>query len=187
MVKGEREGEGVDLVKFGGLTMVTTVANNDATAWRGRGGGMMAAWRGGGIRDGRKALQRRKEGRNAECRRLDLNRANFSSLSLGKEDLCIICCLHARALTHTTSDTVGFDRIPTSGLMRVICIALLRSWTSALPGHIGYWHFWQVCPHKEYQKMVLISFEHLQKISNFPKLQGCGAKNEPATPISNLK
>ena len=79
---------------------------------------------GGGIRDGRKALQRRKEGRNAECRRLDLNRANFSSLSLGKEDLCIICCLHARALTHTTSDTVGFDRIPTAGLMRVICIAL---------------------------------------------------------------
>ena len=57
-----------------------------------------------------------------------------------------------------------------------------KPWTSVLPGHNGYWHFSQVCPHKEFQKMVLISLEHLEKISNFPKLQGCGAKNEPATP-----
>ena len=33
MVKGGRgKGEGVNLVKFDGLTMVTTVANNEATA-----------------------------------------------------------------------------------------------------------------------------------------------------------
>ena len=34
--------------------------------------------------------------------------------------------------------------------------------------------------------MVLISFNHLYKISNFPKLQGYSSKNEPATLISNL-
>ena len=34
--------------------------------------------------------------------------------------------------------------------------------------------------------MILISFEHLKKIFNFPKLQGCGSKNELAMPISNL-
>ena len=62
-----------------------------------------------------------------------------------------------------------------------------QSWTSVLPGHISYWHFWQVFPYKEFQKTVLISFEQLKKISNFPKLQGCGSKNEPATPISILK
>ena len=60
-----------------------------------------------------------------------------------------------------------------------------EAWTSVLSGHIGFWHFWQVCPHKEFQKMVVISFEHLEKISNFPKLQGWGSKNEPAMPISN--
>ena len=35
--------------------------------------------------------------------------------------------------------------------------------------------------------MALLSFEHLKKISNFPKLQGCGSKNEPAIPISHLR
>ena len=38
---GRGEGKGVDLVKFGGLTMVTTLANNDTTALRGRSGSMM--------------------------------------------------------------------------------------------------------------------------------------------------
>ena len=65
-------------------------------------------------------------------------------------------------------------------------LGFVRAWTSVLPGHIGFWHFWQVPPHEEFEKMVLISFEHLKKISNFPKLQGCGSKNEPAMPISNL-
>ena len=37
---GRGEGKGVDLVKFGGLTMVTIVANNAATARRVRGVGM---------------------------------------------------------------------------------------------------------------------------------------------------
>ena len=46
---------------------------------------------------------------------------------------------------------------------------------------------WQVCPHKEFQKIVVISFEHLEKISNFPKLQECGSKKGPDTPISNLE
>ena len=32
----------------------------------------------------------------------------------------------------------------------------------------------------------MISFEDLQKISNFAKLQGRSSKNEPATPISIL-
>ena len=31
--------------------------------------------------------------------------------------------------------------------------------------------------------MVQISFEHPSKISNFPKLQGCGLKNEPVVLI----
>ena len=44
------------------------------------------------------------------------------------------------------------------------------TWISGLPGHTGFWNFWQVCPHEEFQKLVLISFEHLKKISNFPKL-----------------
>ena len=57
---------------------------------------------------------------------------------------------------------------------------------SVVPGHIGFWHFWQVCPHYNFQKMVLISFEHLKKISHFPKLQGCGSKNKPAVPFLNL-
>ena len=29
---------------------------------------------------------------------------------------------------------------------------IVKPWTSSLPGHIGYWDFWQVCPHKEFQK-----------------------------------
>ena len=58
--------------------------------------------------------------------------------------------------------------------------------TSVLPGHIDSCHFWQVCPIEEFQKVVLISFEHIKKLSNFPKLQGYGKKNEPATPISYL-
>ena len=62
-----------------------------------------------------------------------------------------------------------------------------HSWTSGLPGHTGFWHFWQVCPYELFQKMVLISFKHRKNISNFPKLQGCGAKNEPAVSISILK
>ena len=66
-------------------------------------------------------------------------------------------------------------------------LLLHNPWTSVLSGHIGFWHFWQVCPHQEFQKMVVISFEHLEKISNFPKLQGWGSKNAPARPISNLK
>ena len=61
-----------------------------------------------------------------------------------------------------------------------------RAWTSVLSGHIGFWHFWQVCPHKEFQKMVVISFEHLEKISNFTKFHDCGSKTELAMPISNL-
>ena len=35
-------------------------------------------------------------------------------------------------------------------------------------------------------KMILVSFAHLKKISNFLKLQGCGSKNELATPFQNL-
>ena len=33
-------------------------------------------------------------------------------------------------------------------------------WTLVLSGHIGSWQFWQVCPHKEFQKMVVTSFEN---------------------------
>ena len=38
---------------------------------------------------------------------------------------------------------------------------LHKTWTSGLPGHIASEHFWQVCPHKEFQKMIVITFEHL--------------------------
>ena len=41
--EGRGEGKGVDLVKFGGLTMVTTVANNNGTAQT-RGEDAVAAW-----------------------------------------------------------------------------------------------------------------------------------------------
>ena len=34
--------------------------------------------------------------------------------------------------------------------------------------------------------MIVISFEDLQKISLFPKFEGCGLKIESATPISIL-
>ena len=34
-------------------------------------------------------------------------------------------------------------------------------WTSGLPGYEASWLFWQVCTHTEFQKVVLISFEHL--------------------------
>ena len=35
--------------------------------------------------------------------------------------------------------------------------------------------------------MILISFEHLQKILIFPKFQGCNSKIVPATPFSILR
>ena len=39
---------------------------------------------------------------------------------------------------------------------------------------------------KKFEKMLVISFDHIQKMYNFAKLQVCGSKNEPATPIFNL-
>ena len=38
---------------------------------------------------------------------------------------------------------------------------LHKTWTSGLPGHIDFEHFWQVCPHKEFQQKIVITFEHL--------------------------
>ena len=35
--------------------------------------------------------------------------------------------------------------------------------------------------------MILISFEHLQKLLIFPKFQGCNLKIVPATPVRILK
>ena len=40
---------------------------------------------------------------------------------------------------------------------------LVHSWTLVSSGHIGFWHFWQVCPYEEFQKMVLISLKVLKK------------------------
>ena len=40
--------------------------------------------------------------------------------------------------------------------------------------------------YKEFQKMVVISFKDLEKISNFTKFHDCGSKTELATPISDL-
>ena len=37
-------------------------------------------------------------------------------------------------------------------------------------------------PIRNFFKMELISFEYLEEISNFPKLQDCGSKNEAAMP-----
>ena len=42
-----------------------------------------------------------------------------------------------------------------------------KAWTSGLPGHIASWHFWQVCSHNEFQKMVIIPFVYLEKINIF--------------------
>ena len=50
---------------------------------------------------------------------------------------------------------LGTIPIRTSPLLNV------NPWTSRLPGCIVSLHFWQVCPHKEFKKMILISFEHL--------------------------
>ena len=47
--------------------------------------------------------------------------------------------------------------------------------------------FGKFVPMRNFKKTVLISFEYLLKISIFPKLHGCGSKNGPAMPISNLK
>ena len=61
-----------------------------------------------------------------------------------------------------------------------------KTWTSGLPGRLASGQFFQICQFKGWPKMIVISFEHLKKISNFPNLQGCGSKTEPAVPISNL-
>ena len=37
----------------------------------------------------------------------------------------------------------------------------IYTWTSGLPGHIASGHFWQVFLQKEFQKMIIITFEHL--------------------------
>ena len=68
-----------------------------------------------------------------------------------------------------------------------VCLKLVYTWTSGLPGQIASGHFWQVFPHKEFQKMIVITFKHLWKLSYFPKFQGCGSKNEPSRPIFNFK
>ena len=46
-----------------------------------------------------------------------------------------------------------------------------------LPGRIASWHFLQLFPHKEFQKMVLKSFEDIQKISIFCFMQKGVAQN----------
>ena len=43
----------------------------------------------------------------------------------------------------------------------------IRPWTSGLPGHIASGHFWQLFPHKEFQKMVIMTFVQLEKINIF--------------------
>ena len=71
---------------------------------------------------------------------------------------------------------------------RLQVCSIVYSWTSGLPGHLASgWFFFQICQFKRWQKMIVMSSEHLKKISNFPKLQGCGFKNGPAIPTSNLK
>ena len=45
-----------------------------------------------------------------------------------------------------------------------ITVGLLQvhsPWTLGLPGHIASGHFWQVFPHKEFRKLIVIAFEHL--------------------------
>ena len=44
----------------------------------------------------------------------------------------------------------------------VMCLGTdYKTWTSGLPRRIASGHFWQVSPHKEFQKLIVITFEHL--------------------------
>ena len=47
--------------------------------------------------------------------------------------------------------------------------------------------FFQIHYLEKFLKMPIMSFEHLQIMHNFAKLQLCGSKNEPVVPILNLK
>ena len=59
-------------------------------------------------------------------------------------------------------------------------------WISVLTGFTAWTDFWHFLYHWKYQSMVLLSFEHLEKIRFFPKYGGCGSKIESAMPISIL-
>ena len=61
-----------------------------------------------------------------------------------------------------------------------------ETWISVLTGFTARSDFWHFSYHWKYQKMILLSFEHLEKIRIFPKYGGCGSKIESATPISIL-
>ena len=64
---------------------------------------------------------------------------------------------------------------------------LQSAWISVLTGFTARSDFWHFSYHWKYQKMILLSFEHLEKIRIFPKYGGCGSKIESAMPISILK
>ena len=90
------------------------------------------------------------------------------------------------------SDTFS-DRVITKKILQVerqrivlFRYMLLESWISVLTGFIAGTDFWHFLYRRKYQNMILLSFEHLQKIRIFPKSGGRGSKIEPAMPISIL-
>ena len=54
---------------------------------------------------------------------------------------------------------------------------------SFTPGLLAWVNFFQLLLWWKFLKLIVISFADLQKISLFPKFEGCGSKIEPATPI----
>ena len=58
--------------------------------------------------------------------------------------------------------------------------------TTEVHGRMTHWEFLKIRTEQKYQKIILITFIHLQKLYRFWKLWGCGSKDMPATPFSIL-
>ena len=56
-----------------------------------------------------------------------------------------------------------------------------------IPGRCSYWDFLKVIGYWKFQKIIVIPFEHLQKLYWFWKFEGCSSKIRRATPIWILK
>ena len=52
-----------------------------------------------------------------------------------------------------------------------------------IPGRCSYWDFLKVIGYWKFQKIIVVPFEHLQKLYWFWKFEGCSSKIRHATPI----
>ena len=74
----------------------------------------------------------------------------------------------------------------TQNCLKIQRLAKHNPWISVLTGFIAGTDFWHFLYCWKYQNMVLLSFEHLEKIRIFQKSGGRSSKIVPAMPISIL-